>query len=683
MSRVVVKPYSTGTGPVGMPPKILDRQELLNAGVATRGRVRRRASCERAKKVIRYGQLPEHRRAADFRTRVLAVARRQDRVRRFTSRRRQIMLTEEVIDLVRVDVLKSLARKAGLPGSLTRKGELTTALADYLHSNPRDFLAHLTDQERMFLAEAAHNGGYVAPEVYQARYNVRCPRPGRFLDAKRASLINLVISEDHFDNQLCIPRTLAEALRPLLPKPSPAGVETVEEVPADHSVEHWGKLLSRPVHVFEGSRHAFGELGRVLNLVQAGKVRIQAKSRRPTGGAERLLAGALTEPDFDLEPPPEERDEYTSLAGPIRAHAWGVLVQQSGWCKPHGEKLTLTKAGKELLGGVQAAAFRAGVDRFIDDDRFDEFNRINHVRGQTGKGKRGMTDPAQRREAIRESMCEWPPGRWIRFEDAFRFIYASGNSFILTESPWYLYFGESQYGHLSSNGDGLERQYARAFFFESAATLGLIDVAYAYPHGLWPEFSGAWGTDDLGFCGRYDGLLYVRLNPLGAYCLGVADDYEPPPVEQRDVLHVLPNRELAITDASQLSPSDRSMLDLFAKPKGDHLWRLDSGRILTHLENGGSIDDILRFIESNTARGMPHPVEVFFKELQGKAGAVASVADALLIEIKDRATAALVAHDPRAGKLCLLAGERHLVVRKKNERAFRTAVKKLGYVMPQ
>ena len=32
MSRVVVKPYSTGTGPVGMPPKIRDGQRIFVAG---------------------------------------------------------------------------------------------------------------------------------------------------------------------------------------------------------------------------------------------------------------------------------------------------------------------------------------------------------------------------------------------------------------------------------------------------------------------------------------------------------------------------------------------------------------------------------------------------------------------------------------------------------------------------
>ena len=49
----------------------------------------------------------------------------------------------------------------------------------------------------------------------------------------------------------------------------------------------------------------------------------------------------------------------------------------------------------------------------------------------------------------------------------------------------------------------------RAFLLESMATLGLVDVAYVRPHGLWPEFSGWWGTDELPYCGRYDGLLYV------------------------------------------------------------------------------------------------------------------------------------------------------------------------------
>ena len=78
------------------------------------------------------------------------------------------MLMEEVLDSLLVDSLKALARKAGLPKSLTRKGELVAALAGYVQSSQDDFLSRLTDQEQTFLAEAAHNGGHVDPEDVSA-----------------------------------------------------------------------------------------------------------------------------------------------------------------------------------------------------------------------------------------------------------------------------------------------------------------------------------------------------------------------------------------------------------------------------------------------------------------------------------------------------------------------------------
>ena len=593
------------------------------------------------------------------------------------------MVTEDVITSLKADVLKSLAKQAGLPKSLTRKADLVKALGDYMNGNLDDFLNRLTDRERAFLTEAVHNQGWVVPQVFQARYNVPCPVPGRWLDPKRASLLHLVITGDDYRDGVCIPKTLAEALRPLVPAPPAVTVKVVDDIPAVFPPEPDDHLHQRPVHVFRGEQSVFAELGRVLNLVQAGKVRIQSKSRRPTSGTERLLSGALAVSDFDVDPPLELRGTYTELAGPIRAHAWAVLVQQCGWCKPHGGKLMLTKQGKEMAQNQSPSAFRDGIERLISDDRFDEFNRINRIRGQTGKGKRGMTRPSERREAICDSMAQWPVNRWVSLDVAFRFVYASGNELTLTKAPWYLYLCEHRYGHLSDCSSELDRQYLRVCLFESLATLGLIDVAYSYPHWLWPEFGGSWGAEDEEFCGRYDGLLYASLNPLGAYCLRVTDTYDPPPAPQRNLFKVLPNRELAITGLEETSATDCSMLELFARRKSDHVWRLDSKRILDHVENGGSTDDLTEFLTKNSADKLPHTVEVYLKDLADKISAVTGAEEALLIEFKDDTTAALVAHDPRAGKLCQLAGDRHLVVRKKNERAFRTAAKKLGYVLPR
>ena len=85
----------------------------------------------------------------------------------------------------------------------------------------------------------------------------------------------------------------------------------------------------------------------------------------------------------------------------------------------------------------------------------------------------------------------------------------------------------------------LQGRYALCLLFEYAATLGLIDVAYVAPAGVRRDFRSLWGTDDLDFLSRYDGLLYFRLNPLGAYCLGLAETYEPRAVQARAALTVL------------------------------------------------------------------------------------------------------------------------------------------------
>jgi hypothetical protein len=211
----------------------------------------------------------------------------------------------------------------------------------------------------------------------------------------------------------------------------------------------------------------------------------------------------------------------------------------------------------------------------------------------------------------------------------------------------------------------------------------MVDAAYVYPQRLWPELSGSWGTDDLEFCGRYDGLLYVRLSSLGAYCLGVTDTYEPPATEQRRLLKVLANRELAVAGGAELTPADRGTLELFARQTGDHLWGLDSQRILDYVESGGSVEDVTWFLTQNTGEEIPHTVEVFLNDLAGRLNAVRDTERAILIEMKDAETAARVAHDRQTKSLCRPAGGEYLVVPEKNEQAFRAAVKKLGYVLPR
>jgi hypothetical protein len=51
----------------------------------------------------------------------------------------------------------------------------------------------------------------------------------------------------------------------------------------------------------------------------------------------------------------------------------------------------------------------------------------------------------------------------------------------------------------------------------------------------------------------------------------------------------------------------------------------------------------------------------------------------LLIEAQDATLAQCIANDSRTRSLCMLAGERHLVVPTQHESAFRRALHEMGY----
>jgi hypothetical protein len=55
--------------------------------------------------------------------------------------------------------------------------------------------------------------------------------------------------------------------------------------------------------------------------------------------------------------------------------------------------------------------------------------------------------------------------------------------------------------------------------FEYAATLGVVDVAYAGPRGARDDHRDLPGADARDCLSRYDGLAAIRVNELGAAIL--------------------------------------------------------------------------------------------------------------------------------------------------------------------
>ena len=212
--------------------------------------------------------------------------------------------------------------------------------------------------------------------------------------------------------------------------------------------------------------------------------------------------------------------------------------------------------------------------------------------------------------------------------------------------------------------------------------MGLIDIAYVEPWETHRDFDQLWGVDDLSFLSRYDGLLWFRINVLGAYCLDLAQDYQPGIPETKGTLAVLPSLQVRLVSGT-LSTEEALFLETWAERESEELWRLDKRKILNAMENGQPIAELRDFLEARDPQGLPDTVEGFIATTGRAAVALKNNGPVLYIECIDAATAKLIADHELTKSLCHPAGPHHLAVKPENEERFRKAINGMGYGMPR
>lgn len=188
-------------------------------------------------------------------------------------------------------------------------------------------------------------------------------------------------------------------------------------------------------------------------------------------------------------------------------------------------------------------------------------------------------------------------------------------------------------------------------------------------------------SEFLDFLSRYDGLAYFRLNPLGAYCLGIAESYGPQAPSDRTPLRVFP--DLRLCAEVPMSPEERLVLETWADAEADGVWRLDPARTLAAVEDGHDVDGLRAFLTARDDQPLPEKVEGFLRSVERGGKALRERGWALLVECASEEIAARLAADGRISKLCLAAGKKHLAVHAKSETAFRKAIRELGCGMPR
>lgn len=600
---------------------------------------------------------------------------------------------QQALESKTVDELKKLYTLLSLDQKLTRKADFVTAILQQIEGTKiKEIWQKLDKLQKAAIAEVVHSSGNdYRVDSFVAKYGQK-PNFGtgdRYSSRYQPSLLSL------FFYQGVMPSDLKQTLKDFVPKPQATRLKEVSDtIPDRFLVRHqkyWNdREYEVPLTVCEMEQVAQKDLLSVLRLIQSGKVSVSDKTSLPSGATVKAITTILLGGDFydDQQRKLEAQYTYTSPEddiGSVKAFAWTALLQVANMAELAGKKLVLTKAGLKALQEPPVKTLQTMWKRWLKNTTFDEFRRIDEIKGQTGKGARGMTAVAGRREVIAKALSECPVGKWVQFDDFSKYMVATRQLFEVTHDPYNLYICEFGYGNLGYEGSHdwhiLQERYMRCLLFEYAATLGLFDVAYVDPGVTWRDFGDLWGTDDLNFLSRYDGLIYFRLTALGAYCLGLTEKYQPAAIAHNQTLRVLPNLEI-VASGTGLNISDALVLDLYTQRIADTIWRLDLDKLLTAIEDGHQVAELKQFLEQNSSEPLPESVQEFLSDASEKATSLRDLGEARLIECASSHLASLIANDPLTKKYCQLVGSRALVVLAANEGKFRKALRQIGYALP-
>lgn len=585
----------------------------------------------------------------------------------------------EVLARLTIDQLKSLMRWLPDASPTGRKDLLVGAILQSLAGDGlRALWDRLDDIQRMAVAETAYAlDGSFDGNRFRAKYG-QLPDFTIKENGRRYSYYGsptaLGLFLYHQDGCYSLPDDMRERLRTFVPEPEAVRLSTIETLPEEIGEN---RLTARHTE-----RDAMVDLSVLLRLTDQGKLQVSDKTSLPGSATLRLLTESLAGGDFYAHKP--KQDQWDQEIGPIKAFSWPLLLQAAGLVQRNGSKLALSTAGRKALTASPASVLGTIWNKWLKSSLYDEFSRVDVIKGQKSKG-RVMTAAAPRRAAINEILRLCPVGAWIDVDDISRFMQATGQTFDVTHNPWKLYIGDPQYGSLGNNGfhhswEILQFRYLLCFLLEYAAALGIIDVAYIEATGARNDFGDLWGTDDLEFLSRYDGLIYFRVTPLGAWCLGSVEDYTPVPIQPSVKLSVLPSLQVNVVSGT-LSTEESLTLDTWAVEATDRSWRLDRQKAVGAIEKGRDIAELRAFLQTRENQPLPETVESFIKtaEKQGKALKISGTT--LLIDCENAEIAAMIATHKETASLCLRAGDRQLVVRLENEEKFRTQIRILGFGM--
>lgn len=562
------------------------------------------------------------------------------------------------------DKLREFVRLCGGPNNLTRKEDRARFLAGTMSSatEVRRLWGKLSTLEQKAVAVAFHNDGVFDADIFIAQYGSLPPRPKKNTWSWETEAIVL----DLFLVEGSIPPQIMPLLAAIAPPPDPFQISGISSEPPQVM------LHKQPVPQTIALREENGryDLLIFLGLCARGDLKLSSTSLRLTPKSVTTLLAQLTMGDFiDFA----EKADDTILCFGLTTFAF-----QAGLIDSQGQ---LQELGKRYLATEAPGLLFEALENWSEANAFDEITRIKCIRGLRTRGLR-LTRPAERRQKIIEALSWCPTGVWIKMDDFYRGLKIWHFDFEIEEGGLdKLYIGTGSYyrdAWASSHSQWLLTTglYVNAVLWETLASIGAIDIVYAEDgEDIFP--AEAYTYDDSVYS-AYDGLLYFRINPLGAFLFGQAGAYTPTRTADEALFALSPAGHVALLRPQELSVAHRAQIEQMADPAGAG-YQLSVVKLLQALEVSATLETQRAFLAQRHRGPLPAEIVALFDRVETDSKALTIQAKSLTIRVRSAEIAQKVMDDPVAGKIARRLDDRTLLIPASRERAFRQALHLVGY----
>ena len=139
--------------------------------------------------------------------------------------------------------------------------------------------------------------------------------------------------------------------------------------------------------------------------------------------------------------------------------------------------------------------------------------------------------------------------------------------------------------------------------------------------------------------------------------------------------------EIVITRPEQFTPVDQRQLSLVAVSVKKNRYRLDAQQLLSSIEADNDWQHLLDYLSSRHEGPLPQEVQAWFARLEQNSQLFRPGGEALFIKVKQAELIAMVLADPLLQKFTHQLDARTLVIPANKERAFRSRLKELEYLL--